>query len=88
MHEHPNLTNESMSGVVEDMAHKMASGDLTQALVSGNADKSRDHFDACKDCVVLNNVRNKYCFNVAYLDPKLGGPNYASLASKVPEELT
>jgi hypothetical protein len=74
-----------MVGVVYKMAHQMASGDLAQAIVYGNTGGFNNHSLACYDCAIMLHVRNKYCFNVAYLDPKTGGPNHASLASNEPE---
>jgi len=74
-----------MVSIVYKMAHEMASGDLAQAIVYGNPGGYKNHVQICYDCAGLFHIRNKYCFNVAYLDRKEGGPNHASTISTIPE---
>jgi len=78
------MSDEKFSSSLYDLAHLMRPDFLAQATVYGDTYGFNNHELVCYNCKTMLHVNKKFNFNVAFLDPKVGGPNKAAIQSQNP----
>ena len=61
---------------------------VAHALVYNDIEGEDNHAQVCQQCRITYHADNKFTINMAYLDTKMGAPNYTAVRSNYPRELT